>query len=128
VLAHESRVFDLISSSQAIGEHSGRSRRQTRAFFALLFPLEYALPDPSKVVEIGRAIGERVETDPATFSMIAGAFLPSNCRFEFMFTGIASSILGKSHEAIKTGRSEIPHPILKLGLLLFDGDPLTLFR
>jgi hypothetical protein len=118
VRARDSRIFDLISSSQVIREHSGRNPRQTRAFFASLFLLGYALPDPSKVVEMGRAIVERFETDPAAFSMTDGAFLPSNCRFEYMFTGIASSILGKSHETIKAGRSEILHPGLKLVLLI----------
>jgi hypothetical protein len=77
---------------------------------------------------MGRAIGERFETDPVTFSMIAGAFRLSNCRFEFLFTGIARSIVNKSHETIKASRSEIRHPILKLVLLLFDGEPLALFR
>jgi hypothetical protein len=66
---------------------------------------------------MGRAIGERFETDPATFSMIAVAFVTSNRRFEFMFTGIASSILGKPHDRN-----------LKLVLLLFHGEPLAPFR
>jgi hypothetical protein len=34
MLARESRLFDLISSSQVIRKHSGRSPRQARAFFA----------------------------------------------------------------------------------------------
>jgi hypothetical protein len=101
-----------------IREHSEQSPRQTRVFFGSLFLLGYALPDPAKVIAMGEAIAERFETDPTIFAMLGGAFLPPNCRFEFMFNGLARSILTRSQEAIKGGRIEIVLPVLKLVILL----------
>jgi hypothetical protein len=105
------RVFDLIASSQVIEEQSGR---QTRAFFGSLFILGYGLADPSKVVEMIERIVERA--DLAFFRMLAGAFIPPNCRFEFVVNGLQGAVFPRCQALLKEGNVVVVYPLLKLVL------------
>jgi hypothetical protein len=105
------QVFDLIASSQVIEHQSGR---QTRAFFGSLFMLGYGLADPSKVVEMIEGIVERA--DLAFFPMLTGAFIPSNCRFEFVVNGLQGAVFPRCQALLKEGNAAVVYPLLKLVL------------
>lgn len=116
LLASDSRVFDLISTSQVIRSDTCQSKSETKLFFSALFMLGYATPDPTRAISLVNAIERTFNENhsPDVFAMLSGCFLPANCPFCFMFDGVAEKFFGQFIELLASNSQSVVVPLLTL--------------